>query len=63
MTGTEDVSGPTGLTLGFPVTATISINPDGTGTLGQGVVATNGSQAYFINQASGVPAQVQVFEH
>jgi len=63
LTGTQDVSGPSGLTLDSAISAALSINADGTGTLGpHGVIVTNGTQLYFINEASGAPAGVQVFE-
>lgn len=63
LTGTEDVSGQGGLTLDTAISAAFSINADGTGTLGpHGVIVTNGTELYFINEASGAPAAVQVFE-
>jgi hypothetical protein len=41
----------------------MSISANGTGNLGANTVAVmNGTTLYFINQASGAPAVVQVFE-
>lgn len=63
LTGTQDVSGQGGLTLDSAISAALSINADGTGTLGpHGVVVTNGTVLYLINETSGAPAAVQVFE-
>ena len=63
LTGTQDTSGPNGLNLGSAISAALSINADGTGTVGpNGVMVTNGTEIYFINEANGAPAGVQVFE-
>jgi hypothetical protein len=64
MTGTEDRSSASGLSLGAAISGALSIHADGTGTLGtNGVVVTNGTQLYLINEATGASAAVQVFEH
>jgi hypothetical protein len=63
LTGTQDASAPTGFSLGSAFTATLSVNANGAGNLGANTVAvTNGAQLFFINEANGAPAQVQVFE-
>ncbi len=61
--GTRDASTPTGFTLGSAISATLSIHADGTGSLGSNTVAvTNGTVLYVIDESSGAPAEVQVFE-
>lgn len=63
LTGTEDSSSSSGLSLGTAISAALSISPDGTGTMGPNtVLVTDGTEIYFINEASGVPAAVQVFQ-
>lgn len=63
LTGIEDTSGSSGLSLGAAINAPLSINSDGTGTMGSNtVLVTNGTEIYFINEASGAPAEVQVFQ-
>ena len=63
MTGTEDTSSSSGLSLGAAINAALSIDSDGTGTMGPNtVLVTNGTEIYFINEASGAPAEVQVFQ-
>jgi hypothetical protein len=63
LTGTQDQASSAGLSLGSAVSATMSISANGTGNLGANTVAVmNGTTLYFINQASGAPAVVQVFE-
>jgi hypothetical protein len=63
LTGTEDESAPAGLSLASPFSAMLSINASGSGSLGADTVAvTNGTVLYFIDEANGAAAQVQVFE-
>lgn len=63
LTGTQDASGPNGLALESAISAALSINADGTGTMGQnGVMVTNGTEICFINEANGAPAAVQTFQ-
>lgn len=63
VTGTEDTSSSSGLSLGAAINAALSIDSDGTGTMGPNtVLVTNGMEIYFINEASGAPAEVQVFQ-
>lgn len=61
--GTEDLALPSGFSLAAPFSAPLTIQADGTGDLGPNTVAvTNGTRLFFINEAPGVPAAVQVFE-
>ncbi|MHB8754705.1 MAG: hypothetical protein ACYC92_07075 [Candidatus Acidiferrales bacterium] len=61
--GTEDQSAPAGFSLDSPVSATLSISADGSGSLGANTVAvTNGTTLYFIDETSSLPPVVQVFE-
>ncbi len=63
LTGTVDTSAAAGLTLGSPCNAAVSIKADGSGNLGTNAVrVVNGTEFYFINEANGAPAQVQVLE-
>lgn len=63
LAGTEDTSSSSGLSLGAAINAALSINSDGTGTMGPNtVLVTNGTEIYFINEANGAPAEVQVFQ-
>jgi hypothetical protein len=63
LTGTEDTSSSSGLSLGAAINAALSIHADGTGTLGPNtILVTNGTEIYFINEANGAPAQVQEFQ-
>ena len=63
LTGTQDQASSAGLSLGSAISATMSISANGTGNLGANTVAvTNGTTLYFVNQGSGEPAVVQVFE-
>ena len=63
LTGTEDTSSASGLSLAAAIQAAVSINPDGTGTMGPNtVLVTNGTEIDFINEANGAPAAVQVFQ-
>jgi len=66
LSGIEDVAAPSGLTLGAPFTATVSLNPDGTANLGPNTFAvTNGTQLFFLQKSSGttnLPPEVQIFE-
>jgi hypothetical protein len=63
LAGTKDASAPAGFSLGSAFNATLTINADGSGNLGANTVAvTNGKILYFINEAAGAPAEVQVFE-
>jgi hypothetical protein len=63
LTVTEDESAPAGLSLASPFSAMLSIDASGSGNLGADTVAvTNGTVLYFIDEANGAPAQVQVFE-
>ncbi len=49
--------------MGAAINGTLSINADGTGTMGANtVLVTNGTEIYFINEANGAPAEVQVFQ-
>jgi len=61
--GTRDASTPTGFTLDSAISAALSIHTDGTGNGGPNTVAvTNGTVLYVIDESSGAPAEVQVFE-
>ncbi|MHB8541508.1 MAG: hypothetical protein ACYDCD_11275 [Candidatus Acidiferrales bacterium] len=61
--GTNDQSGPTGFSLGSPVSAALSISANGSGSLGANTVAvTNGTVLFFIDETSTLPPVVQVFE-
>ncbi|HTU35299.1 MAG TPA: Ig-like domain-containing protein [Candidatus Acidoferrum sp.] len=63
LTGTEDTSSSSGLSLSAVINAALSINSDGTGTMGPNtVLVTNGTEMYLINEANGAPAEVQVFQ-
>lgn len=63
VTGTEDTSNSSGLSLGAAINAALSIDSDGTGTMGPNTaLVTNGTEIYFINEASGAPAEAQVFQ-
>jgi len=63
LTGTEDASASSGLSLGSAFNATLSINADGSGNLGASTVAvTNGTVLYFIDETGTSPPVVQVFE-
>lgn len=63
LTGTKDTSSPSAQTIGSTITLPLSISANGSGTLGANtVMVTNGSVIYFINEADGAAAQVQVFE-
>lgn len=63
LTGTKDTSTPSGFSLGSPFNAALSISSNGSGNLGPNTVAvTNGKVLFFVNEANGAPAQVQVFE-
>jgi hypothetical protein len=63
LTGTEDESALGGLSLASAFSALLTINANGSGNLGANTVAvTNGLVLYFIDEADGAPAQVQVFE-
>ncbi len=61
--GTGDMASLSGFTLGTTFSAPVTINADGTGNLGPNSVAvTNGAKLFYINEAAGAPAAVQVFE-
>ena len=63
LTGTKDTSASPGFSLGSAFNATLDILADGSGNLGPNTVAvTNGTVLYFIDEAAGAPAEVQVFE-
>jgi hypothetical protein len=63
LTGTEDASAPSGLSLGSAFSRSLSINADGSGNLGANTVAvTNGTVLYFIDETGTSPPVVQVFE-
>ena len=63
LTGTQDASASSGLSLGSAFNATLSINADGSGNLGASTVAvTNGTVLYFIDETGTSPPVVQVFE-
>lgn len=63
LTGTKDASTASGFSLGSAFSSALSINSNGLGTLGPNTVAvTNGTLLFFLNEANGAPAQVQVFE-
>ncbi|MGH9734590.1 MAG: Ig-like domain-containing protein [Candidatus Acidiferrales bacterium] len=63
LTGIEDTSTSSGLSLGAPINSALAVNSDGTGTMGPNtVLVTNGMEIYFINEASGAPAEVQIFQ-
>lgn len=63
LTGIEDTSTSSGLSLGAAIDSALAINSDGTGTMGPNtVLVTNGTEIYFINEASGAPAEVQIFQ-
>ncbi|MGH9831304.1 MAG: hypothetical protein ACREDR_49505, partial [Blastocatellia bacterium] len=61
-TGTEDLSGPAGLSSGKAVTLPLSITANGSGNVGAKTVAvTNGTVLYFIDE-NGNPASVGIIE-
>jgi hypothetical protein len=63
LTGMEEASTPEGMSPGFALSKTLSINADGSGNLGANTVAvTNGTVLYFIDETGNLPPLVQVFE-
>jgi hypothetical protein len=63
LAGTKDASALAGFSLGSAFAATLTVNTDGSGNLGTNTAAvTNGKVLYFINEAAGAAAEVQVFE-
>jgi hypothetical protein len=63
LTGMEEASTPQGMSPGFALSRTLSINADGSGNLGSNTVAvTNGAVLYFIDETGNLPPLVQVFE-
>ena len=61
--GVEDASAQSGLSLAIPFNAALSINADGSGSLGPSTVAvTNGTVLYFIDETGNLPPLVQVFD-
>lgn len=61
--GVQDISAQSGLSLANPFNATLSVNADGSGSLGAGTVAvTNGTVLYLIDETGKLPPLVQIFE-